>query len=173
MGSQNTSKKQKSNIAIENIKSKYILKIIINDLKIKRLYKIIKYNKEIQNRLEITLDDYKNLTPTKIKIFPAENRYGEFSNIFNKNEERYFHIYFGKNKKEINRTHLDKDDKVKKIKVTIDYQIKSFDRLFKDCICIEAIDFYRFYRNNITNIGYMFNGYSSFKKNKFIKIYFW
>ena len=70
-----------------------------------------------------------------------------------------------KNKYEIN-----KEDKLTKIKIIIDYQVKSFKGLFFRCYCIESINFKKFYRNNITDMSWMFYGCSSLKElnlNKF------
>ena len=53
-------------------------------------------------------------------------------------------IIKSKNKYEIN-----KKDKITKIKIIIDYQVKSFKELFSGCKCIESITFKKFYRNNI------------------------
>ena len=49
------------------------------------------------------------------------------------------------------------------IKIRIDYQIKSFPKLFYECECIESIKFKKFYRNNVTDMSYMFSGCSSLK----------
>ena len=59
---------------------------------------------------------------------------------------------------------MDENDKVNKINIIIDYQVKSFLELFSNCICIESIYFKKFYRNNVTNMSYMFNGSSSLKE---------
>ena len=53
-------------------------------------------------------------------------------------------------KKGIKKTKLNEEDKVSKINIIIDYQIKSFKYLFSYCKCIESIEFKKFYRNNIT-----------------------
>ena len=45
-----------------------------------------------------------------------------------------------------------------KIKIIIDYQVKSFKELFYKCECIESINFKKFYRNNINNMNHMFFG---------------
>ena len=44
---------------LENIKSQYILEIIFQNLKNKRKLRLIKYNKIILNRLNITKEDFK------------------------------------------------------------------------------------------------------------------
>ena len=59
-------------------------------------------------------------------------------------------------KKKKKRNYL--NENVKKIKIIIDYQIKSFEGLFEDCECIEYINFKKFYRNNINNMKSMFCG---------------
>ena len=64
--SSNTSKENnkenesaKPNPIIENINSKYILSKIYNNMTIKKKLKIVKYNKRIQNRLNLDVKDYK------------------------------------------------------------------------------------------------------------------
>ena len=76
----------------------------------------------------------------------------------------YYHIYFNDNKEEIKRNDLNENDNVSKIKIIIDYQVKSFEELFYDCRSIEYIYFNKFYRNNINNMGSMFSGCSSLKE---------
>ena len=60
-------------------------------------------------------------------------------------------------KKKQKRNYIYKNENVSKLKVIIDYQVKSFKELFKDCKYIEYINFKKFYRNNINNIGDMFS----------------
>ena len=75
-----------------------------------------------------------------------KGKYGQFINI-NEEDKKYFHIYFNDNKKkEIENTSLDTDDDVSKISIIIDYQIKSFSRLFYDCWSDESIEFKKFYK---------------------------
>ena len=78
--------------------------------------------------------------------------------------EIYYHIYFNDNKEEIKRNYFNKNDNVSKIKIIIDYQVKSFEELFYYCECIEYINFKKFYRNNINNMGSMFWECSSLKE---------
>ena len=53
-------KKSKTKIDLINIKSKFILKKIFESIQKNKVLNIIKYNKKIQNRLNITQNDYKN-----------------------------------------------------------------------------------------------------------------
>ena len=65
-----------------------------------------------------------------------------------------------------NENYLTENNKVEKIKITIDYQVNSLRGLFKDCKCIESIIFKKFYRNNITDMSGMFSNCSSLKELK-------
>ena len=141
----------KSNPIIENIKSRYILSKIYGIMTQKKKLEIVRWNKKIQNRLNLDIKDFKEysqtFTPIEIEIIPRKDKYGKFINIDNK-VELYYHIYFNDNKKEIKYKYdIEEKDKVTKIKITIDYQVKSFKKLFYDCECIESINFKKFYRN--------------------------
>ena len=140
--------------------------------------------------MNISIKDYKEYSEIyssiEIEIKLKKERYGEFININNENEkyyhiyfndnkeeikrnylnenEMYYHIYFNDNKEEIKRNYFNKNDNVSKIKIIIDYQVKSFGYLFFDCGCIEYICFKKFYRNNINNMEGMFYGCSSLKE---------
>jgi len=151
--------KEKSKDKLEKIKSKYILQLVLDNLTKRKLLEVIKYNKKLQKRKNITINDYKDYlliySPIEVEIIPAKNKYGKFINI-NNGDEIYFHIYFNNNKKEIKRDYLKENEHIKKIKVIIDYQIMSFEDLFENCKCIESIYFKKFKRNNIINMCGMF-----------------
>ena len=146
------------NPIIENIKSIYILSKIYSIMSKKKKLEIVKYNKKIQNRINLSVNDYKEysetFTPIEIEIIPTKSKYGKFINI-NKNDKLYYHIYFNDNKEEIkNKYEIDEEDKVTKIKIIIDYLVKSFKNLFFNCKCIESINFKKFYRNNVKYLFY-------------------
>ena len=90
----------KPNSIIENIKSRYILSKIYINMTIKKKLKIVKYNKKIQNRLNLDVKDYKEYSEIEIEIIPKKGKYGKFINI-NENDKLYYHIYFNDNKEEI------------------------------------------------------------------------
>ena len=145
------------------IQSNFILKKIFIYLKRNKFLKIINRNKNFQKKLNINFRDYEEYnekySDIEIEILPALRKYGKFINIDNyKDEASSLHIYFNDSKEEVKLYHIDKKDKVKKIKIIIDYQIKSFSDLFKKCSCIESISFIKFKRNNITNMNSMFYG---------------
>ena len=149
---------------LKNIKSNYILKLIYFNIPTNKSLKIIKYNKKIQNRLNISAKDYeeccKTYSPIEIIIIPVNTKYGKFINNSNE-KENFFHIFFNDNKQEIKRNYIEENDKVSKIRIKIDYQIMSFEKLFYKCDCIKSINFTKFYRTNINNMKYMFYGCSS------------
>ena len=157
----------KPNPIIEKIKSRYILSKIYGNIPKKKKLGIVKYNKKIQNRLNLSTKDYKEFSETftqiEIEIIPAKDKYGKFINIYTNDE--FYHIYFNDNKEEIkDKYEIYEEDKVFKIKIKIDYQVKSFEYLFSDCECIESIYFTKFHRNNINNMSMMFSRCSSLKE---------
>ena len=149
MGNTNILNSKKKNINkinsnkgdFENIKSKYIFKTIINYLSTKKILEIVKINKNAQTKLELSLNDYKEYfelnSSIEIEIKPIFIENYKFINIQNKEDEKYFHIYFNNSKKEQKDYHIKKG--IKKIKIIIEHQITSFKSLFSWCNCIESI----------------------------------
>ena len=92
----------KTKINFKNIKSKFILKKILNNLEEKKSLEIIKYNKMIKRRINININDYKEYSEIysliEIEIKIVNNEYGKFINISN-GDEIYYHIYFNENNK--------------------------------------------------------------------------
>ena len=156
----------------KNIKSKHILKQIFNKLHKSTFFKIIKHNKYIQNLFGLELNDFK-VCYEKIIIEIIPKRYLKYAydeNYFiriKSNEEPYFHIYFDDDKEEIKRAFIKKNESVRKIKIIIDYEIKSFFNLFHNCEIIEKIYFIQFNRKDINDMSYMFFGCSALKEINF------
>ena len=150
----------------KNLKNDYFLQKLFNILFKKKSLDIIKYNKKIKDRINISIKDYKEYSEIyssiEIELKPVINKYGQFINI-NKENDIFYHIYFNNNKEETKRNYLKEDENVEELKIIIGYQIKSFEGLFGDCKCIERIYFKKFYRNNITNMNRMFNACLSLK----------
>ena len=85
----------------ENIKSKYILKLIFDYLNEKKCFDIIKYTKKIQQTINKNSNDYKKLLEIEIEIMIDKNKmHFEKNNFININEKdrKYYHIYFDDNK---------------------------------------------------------------------------
>ena len=154
--------------SLDNLKSKFILQRIFNNLSKRQLLKIIKYNKMIQSKLNIDNNSYKKFselyTTIEIEMNPVSDIYGKFINKIKKEDESYYHIYFNDNKEEeIKRNIIKEEDKVTKIDIIINYQVKSFEDLFSNCKCIEYLHFKKCCRNNINNMSGMFFNCSSLK----------
>ena len=151
----------------ENVKSKYILEILLDNLEKKKILDILKYNKNISNRINININDYieysEKYSSIEIEIKPKGNNHGKFINFKNE-DEKYYHIYFNNNKEEIRRNYLNSNEDIKIIKIKIDYQVESFERLFEYCDCIVSIYFKQFFRNNINNMSFMFSDCSSLEE---------
>ena len=147
------------NSYIQNIKSKYILKKIFDNINKERVLKLINYNKNIQNKLEIGLNDYKNefMKVIKIEIFIKNNiRKGKFINYIV--DENKYHIYFDEETNERNINCLSNENWAKNVKIVLNIEGISLKGLFKDCECIEKINFIKFNKDDIIDMSYMFYG---------------
>ena len=139
MDSGNISKKEKLNIKskvdLKDLKSIFILKKVLSYMKKNKSLTIIKYNKTLQKKLNLNINDYKECYKEYLQIEieltlddNGNNKDNNFINIPEKDKE-YFHIYF-------------KKENI--IKIIIDYQIKSFCGLFSRCEHINSIFFKKF-----------------------------
>ena len=117
--------------SIENIKSIYLLQQIFNFLQENKSLKITKYNKKIQKRLDKNINDYINYKKVIIEIIPINIKDINIFINYKEEKRKYYHIYFNDEKEEKSRNYFTKDEKVLKIKIIIDYQIMSFEELFK------------------------------------------
>ena len=97
----NTSKDKKdikSKDKLNNIKSDYFLQKICDYLNRKKSLEIFKYNKNIQKRLNININNYKEYSEIyssiEIELMPIENNDGKLFINIPEDEKKYFHIYF-------------------------------------------------------------------------------
>ena len=165
-----------TNIILSKIKNKYIFKQMFDYLQNFTILKITRYNKEIQNKLNITINDYKKHAKIEIEIIPKDIYPNSFRsptfciNIINFYERNFYHIFFNDNKKETKISRIDYYSgfsPIRKIKVIIDLEIKSLAKLFYECDYIKKINFLKFNNHGITNMSYMFYKCSSLKEINF------
>ena len=153
---------------LSNVKSDYFLHKIFECIKKPKALKIMKINKKIQKRLNLSINDYKECSRIEIELKLTEcdpkNKY--FKHIIHVPEGNndYYHIYFDGSKEEIKRNYLEENEKVKTVKIIIDHQVKSFKSMFSYCKLIKSIFFKNFYRTNITNMSFMFYECSSLEE---------
>ena len=151
----------------KSIKSTFIFKKLLDYVYKKVSFRIIKYNKFLQKRFNLSLKDFeecsKLFSTIEIEIKPVKDLYGTFINIQKEEDKFYYHIFFNNNENEERRRYIRQGENIDKIKIKIGFQIKSFEKLFYNCVCIESINFKRFIRINITNMSNMVCGCLSLK----------
>ena len=100
-----------SEIKLENIKNNNILKKLFEHIIKKKKLSIYNYNKNIQQRMNITFNDYKEYSEAfssiEIELIPYDFSYGVFINI-DEHNEKYYHIYFNNIPEEIKRKYIEK-----------------------------------------------------------------
>ena len=159
-----------TNNILNKIRSKYILRKIFDNLNEKKILKIILYNKNLLKSLDKRLIDYKDeYSKIEIEIIPLEkiDRKYNLLNIKN-NKESSFHIYFNDNQEEIRRKELTNEDKITKIKVIIDSNVKSLENLFSKCNYIKKINISKFNRTDIKSMSYMFHFCTNLEEINFV-----
>ena len=121
--------KQQKKVSFEKIKSHYFILRIFVHMKKNKLLEIVKNNKKMQKQLNLNLNDYKEYsqlyTPIEMEIKFEEGKFGNFIKIPDK-DKKYYHIYFDNSKEDIKRDFTKYNEKVKVVKIIIDYQVKSF-----------------------------------------------
>ena len=153
------------------IKSKYILKIIVSYVSSKKYLGIVKYNKKIQSKLELSLKDYKEYNQIEIEIIPINILPKNRNDIIfmEKGTKPYFHIYInGKERKR--KKYLKITDNAKIIKVIIDPEIKSFQYLFGQCKYIKEVNIIKCNRNDIISTSFMFSFCTNVEKINLSKL---
>ena len=132
MNSRNVSEdeKIKKSKNFDKLKSDYFLIKVFDIIKKNKSLEIMKYNKKLQKRLKISINDYKeyfqlySLIELELELKSKDSIENDiFINISGK-EKEYVHIYFDGSGKEIKRNYLLFDDKVETIKIKINYQVK-------------------------------------------------
>jgi len=154
------------------IRNKYLLKLIFDNINWNKKLEIIKYSKNIQKKIEIGINDYKK-EYMKIEIEILQKKYSgkkeiKFINISNENKAyNHCYIYFNDNASEIKRNFYTGKDNISKIKIILDYNFKSFNKLFMGCEQIKIINFKKFKRNVIIDMNHMFANCTKLKEINF------
>ena len=87
---------------LKNVKSHYIIQKFFGYMSERKYLETIRYNKNIQKRINININHYKayseEYSSIEFDIIPVKDEYGKFINI-KEEDKKYFHIYFNDNKK--------------------------------------------------------------------------
>ena len=146
---------------LNRIRCKYILNTIMKKMiKDKKCLELIRFNKQYQNLLDISLNDYKTFYNIKIELYliPKE-QLKDGKNIFiSTYKKAYTHIFFDNNKDEVDQNYITKNDNINKITIKIEKKAKVLCAMFYYCYCIKEINFLEFWEGTIINAMSMFFG---------------
>jgi surface protein len=152
------------------IKSNNIIMKIFENLQKKIALEIIRHNKRLQNNTKKSLKDYKAYYEIKIELILTDNlsKGDVFINFID--DSKYFHIYIDNDEKEIKENFINNENKINKIKISLDSNIKSLRGLFQDCKCLKEIKFTKFNNKYITDLSAVFENCTSLIKLDISKI---
>jgi len=89
-------KEKQTKLVFEKVRSNFIYKRIFEYMKKNKTLEIIKYNKRLQNKLNLSINDYKDYcqlySSIEIELNIVDNKYGNFINISDE-KMKYYHIY--------------------------------------------------------------------------------
>ena len=87
---------------LRKLKSDYFIQKFFGYMPERKSLETIRYNKNIQKRINININHYKayseEYSSIELHIIPMKGKYGKFIHI-KKEDKKYFHIYFNDNKK--------------------------------------------------------------------------
>ena len=122
---------------LSKVKSPYNLESIFKYVNESFKLKLISHSKELQKKLNLSIKDYKNYSEIDIELKLIDNI--ENGTDFVNPEFKYrnsLHIYFNDELKDQKRIFVKQNEKVSKIKIVIDYKVKTLEGLFKGRDCI-------------------------------------
>ena len=136
------------------IKSKIIIKKIFQNIKDKVFLQMIKYNNILQKKLDITIEDYKTYNQIEFEIKPNHNK----TITINRKEEfnSFMHIFIDDDKNDIKSLTIDSSSQINKLKIIIDFEIKSLKGFFKNSEYISELKCIKFNRKDIKDMSEMF-----------------
>ena len=148
---------------LNKITSIYFLEKLFSYIQKKTLLNLIIYNKNLQKKLNISIESYKKYSyQIEIEIIPdlkslkKDDLANEFIYINNKDNNKFYHIFFDERKKESKRNYLKRKEKISKIKVLIDMEVNTIAELFCESHCVKEIKFIKFNRKDLTDYSNMF-----------------
>ena len=96
----------KSDYFIRKLKSDYFLQKLFGYIQTRISLKIIKYNINLQKRLNININKYKDFSEKfssiELEIIPIQNEFGDFIQI-DEEDKKYFHMFLMVIKKKLKK----------------------------------------------------------------------
>ena len=96
MDSYNTQRDRKKALnenKLENIKNHYLLENLLNlFIQKKTFFELIKYNKKLQNKMNISIEDYKNFLMIEIELILNKRKEEKCINIIDEKEKSHYYI---------------------------------------------------------------------------------
>ena len=150
---------QQKKCVFNDVRSNFILKKIFHDLD-KRIYcQIIRYNKNLQKKINIELEDYHQLykiySKIELEIIPTSPFINKEEIIKMNNDRSFYHIHYIYDK---NQKSKKKREPLTRIKIVIDTEFESLKGLFKDCTGIYKFNLLKYKRIDVTDMSEMFSG---------------
>ena len=147
------------------IRSKLIIKTIFQNIKENKLLQLIKYNKKIQNKLNISIGNYREYNQIQIQL-KLDKEYITIKKFINFEiiNKKYIHIYANKSKNEYDSCFLNGIEWIWELNIILEFEFKKFKGLFKDCECLKEINIIKCNRKDIIDISEMFYGCKNLDK---------
>ena len=144
---------------LNSIKSNYILKKIFENVE-KNLYlRLLKNNKNLQTKLDLSIDTYKEYyDQIEIDIIPKEKNLEEKNIFMTKSEVLDYKVNFNSSFEDVKRNYFTNTEKISKIRLFLDTKgvAQPLCSLFGKCQCLKEVKIIHCAKNNITDISDMF-----------------
>ena len=149
------------NNLFNNIEGGCVLKKIFDNVQKKKIFNIIKYNKNLQEKIGLDINDYFNYSNVIIEIIPIKVKIRKIKKIIDIQgyDKKYCTIIMTDVKNDnykIDRNYIFPEDNAVKITITLDYRFDRFSYLFSKCDGIKSVDFIKYNRKDIEDISHMF-----------------
>ena len=144
---------------LDSIKSNFVLKIILQNIGKNAYLRLLKNNKKLQSKLDLSINTYKEYyNQIEIEIIPNEKSEEEKNIFMNASKVLDYKVYFKSSFDEEKRDYFTNKENITKIRLLVITNgiNQSLCSLFQDCQCLKEVKIIHCSRINITDISYMF-----------------
>ena len=141
---------------LNSIKSKIVLKNIIRNIEKNVYLRIVKTNRNLQNKLDISLDTYEEYyNQIEVELIPKKSDLSSENQFINPDYQNK--AFFNSSFDEVKKCNFSDNENISKIRVLLNIKyLTSLSDLFLNCKKIEYIKFIHCANDKITEINYMF-----------------